>query len=660
MPYRGIPPRPPAATSACPACEQPLKLNPALIGCRIRCLGCHAVLEVNAETLAAPGWSDRLAVAVVVPPQGCPTCGQYFRLVPGLEGQRIRCTGCGEVLVVAVSQQPPASAADEEAERLAPVERNGQRAPLSRNDKGGPKLRAAGLASVAFAGQRATRVTPGEPNGRQAPVLPKARGGKADRPVAFDRDGGRSAKKDPLSPSAGNGMDELVPFVRNGRPAPIVRSTGGDAVDRPVSSQRNGERNGQQAPLSRSNGSDDADQPATVERGLGWSPTAVEELAVSVALDGDAESLPAYQPPALLFPEPTANPSLKPVRSPGGKPALSPDVKPKAGHMWDVGPTHEHGHSKKGSAAWQWIAAGIAAGLAALVLLSGLVAMIWWLFASGPPACPPARWMPEECEWFASFKWAELSATVPEVKDLPGLAFSQRCRIFVENAGLQAGDIERITVGRPAGKSGMIIVYALTKPVTAAQIMALPAFVVAHKKSGDNEQTIRGVPIFEFETSAIAFPDPRTIISGETELLRSVLERGAVVRDPMNRLIRAADFSTTGMAVTVGVPRPFVEDYLGGHDSLAEMIVGTTDQFQFGATNRLSRTFYFDDPAMADEFQRVVRTSLAVHSTKLPSHVRKLVDMTEITRAECKVSLRLSGKFDVLAKDVREVLGRLF
>jgi hypothetical protein len=82
-----------------------LCISTYLQGRRIRCRGCGTVLGVRLEP-PAPGAKPRPVLCqVAAPRQTCPQCDGEFHLIAGLEGRRIRCKSCGQVIELAARRR---------------------------------------------------------------------------------------------------------------------------------------------------------------------------------------------------------------------------------------------------------------------------------------------------------------------------------------------------------------------------------------------------------------------------------------------------------------------------------------------------------------------------------------------------------------------------
>jgi hypothetical protein len=92
-----------AAVAACPCpnCDAPLHLTPALNGRTIRCRTCGSAIAV-AVSAATGGEPPAAVVRLLGKAEPCPCCGHPFRLVPRLNGRRIRCKQCRATLQVGI------------------------------------------------------------------------------------------------------------------------------------------------------------------------------------------------------------------------------------------------------------------------------------------------------------------------------------------------------------------------------------------------------------------------------------------------------------------------------------------------------------------------------------------------------------------------------
>ncbi len=352
-----------------------------------------------------------------------------------------------------------------------------------------------------------------------------------------------------------------------------------------------------------------------------------------------------------------------PRAKPSPSPVLAPAAVPVAASRRAAGPSHEEsthhcGRSESSGQLLSWLAW---LGGAAIVI-GGLFSLASLLFSAG--VLPQTRCLPEQCDWFASICWpkaagGQLAGAAPGA-ELRALV--QRCSIFLRNADLQTADVDSIAAGRAADGSGTIVVYRLAHPIDCEKIMRCPAFREIGQ-SAENKETIGGAAVFLLPASAIAFPDSRTIISGEKGLVRQVLNRWRpALRGPLEPFVRRLDFSAAGATAALGAPKALRDAHLRRRGELASAVLGTTEEIRGEKELEISRTLRFDSPPSAEDFCKTLRRSLADASraSGAADNVREALSKLEINAAGNQVVLKLRLPGGIDAASLRETIDSLF
>ncbi len=365
--------------------------------------------------------------------------------------------------------------------------------------------------------------------------------------------------------------------------------------------------------------------------------------------DAVAEAIAAEpeitKPPA---PAPEAAPASEAVSEPPRKPSISVPTAaaiPFSRHAMD----EPQGNPR---------AMGI--GLVAAALIA-LAAGAWWLF-SGPRAHPEARYLPADCQRFISIRWSLLGRTAvnPTESEAPGLIPIQRCRTFLKNAAIEPAEVERINVGVAADGEGTLLVYRLTRPVRAEAILESGPFHDPQKRSHPPE-TVGGVVVYPLGRTALAFPDARTIVNGETDLLKKTLARNGGFAEPLNRLLATLDFSAPVVIASVGVGEP-MQSLLEKAGVRSEAISGTTDCFQPGPTVPLLCVLHLRNPRSADSVAGALNRALLeiAQNPKTAEPVRRLLAGSRVSAAGGKVQVQLTAQGDLASAQPLALLKPLF
>ena len=527
-----------AGAFPCPNCARPLSLSPALDGRRFRCRTCGSILSLTIQTPPRGRRRGRMIVSLVSGERPCPNCSAPLRLVPALQGRRIRCRGCETLLTVSIRPW-----------RLSLVEAE----------------------SSSQRGEEAVDALPVPP--------------------------------EPPEP------EELAELVVPRLVRPVVPPT---LLDKPAVAPR------------------PAPEPEKVAE-----PETMAELETVAEPETMAELETVAEPETAVEPEAPRKASA----------SVSTE---------EETPFNRHAMDEPGGNSAM-------AGMA-LAVLVGLAAGVWWLF-SGHSIHPEARYLPATCERFVSIRWSLLArkGIDPTASEAPGLIPIGRCRIFLENAGIEASEVERINVGVAADGEGTLLVYRLTRPIRAEAILDRGPFRDPRKRPRITE-TAGGVVLYPLGQTALAFPDSRTIVNGETDLLRKTLAGGgAVFTDPLNRLLRTLDFSAPVVIASVGVGEP-VQSLLQKSGVQSESISGTTDSIQPGPTVPLLCVLHLRDPRSADSIAQALQKTLlaTAQDLKTAEPVRRLLAGSRVSAAEGKVQVQLTAQGEPTAVQSLALLKPLF
>lgn len=308
---------------------------------------------------------------------------------------------------------------------------------------------------------------------------------------------------------------------------------------------------------------------------------------------------------------------------------------------------------------------GVSRRVVALVLLLAAVAAAgsaWWLFHA--PGHSQSRYLPRRSEWFLTMDWPGLARSrfSRAAKDTPGLRLTERVRVFAQNAGLGHRDIERVTVGGTADGANLVLVYRLTRPLRPEKIADRPNFKALRKTDGPSE-TVRGTPVYYVGPSAIAFPEPQVIVNGDLELVREVLRaRSAGIAGPLEELLETADFSTTCLDISLGVPSPLRDAFLQEYADLADTVVATATNCTYGSMVKFRRSLHVRDPAAVEELRTCVEQSIrkGVQDSRNDEDLRTLLGAVRVSKSAQAVHIELEVVADAVQPESVRQLRQLF
>ena len=300
---------------------------------------------------------------------------------------------------------------------------------------------------------------------------------------------------------------------------------------------------------------------------------------------------------------------------------------------------------------------------AVVLLLAALAAAgCWWLLrAQGHPR---SRYLPSRSEWFLTMDWPALARSrfFRAAKDTPGLRLTERVRVFAQNAGLGHRDIERVTAGGTADGNNVVVVYRLTRPLRPEKIADRPNFKALRKTDGPSE-TVRGTPVYYVGPSAIAFPEPQVIVNGDLELVREVLRaRSAGIAAPLEELLETADFSTTCLEISVGVPPPLRDSFLQAYADRADTVVATATNYTYGSLLKFRRTLQARDPAAVEELRTCAEQSIrkAAQDSRCDENLRTLLSSVHVSKSALAVHIELEVLPDAVPPETVRQLRQLF
>jgi len=221
--------------------------------------------------------------------------------------------------------------------------------------------------------------------------------------------------------------------------------------------------------------------------------------------------------------------------------------------------------------------------------------------------------------------------------------------------------VERINVGVDADGEGTVLVYRLTRPVRGEAILERAPFRDPQKRPRPSE-TVGGVVLYSLGRTGLAFPNPQTILNGETDLLKKSLARYEPgLSDPLNRLLGTLDFSAPVVIASVGVGEP-VQSLLQRSGVKSEAIAGTTDSFQPVPTVPLVCVLHLRDPQSAESVAAALRTALreAAEDPKTAPPVRRLLAGGSVSAADGKVQVQWTAQGDLASAQPLLLLKPLF
>ncbi len=195
---------------------------------------------------------------------------------------------------------------------------------------------------------------------------------------------------------------------------------------------------------------------------------------------------------------------------------------------------------KSGSSAVLWIAVGVAS----LVLLAAVGVGAYFLFFRGSL---DSRYLPDDCEMVARIDVSDLTSS-SLYKDLKGdypEQFNKLDEMLASQVdNLKIEDISSVTMG---GGKDMVAVIKTKKKISPDNVK---------QKKDAKESKVGKYTLYELHGDAFCMPDSHTVILGEPETLKKVLERNGNARfsDTLKSAIGKTNFSSTIAMAAVTKP----------------------------------------------------------------------------------------------------------
>jgi hypothetical protein len=284
------------------------------------------------------------------------------------------------------------------------------------------------------------------------------------------------------------------------------------------------------------------------------------------------------------------------------------------------------------------------------------VALVWWLL-SGRPIHPEGRYLPNASDRFLSIHWRELAQGGNRLRgDLPGLTLIPRCKTFLRNAGLEPEDLVRVNAGPTQDALTELVVYRFDQAVSAETMMEKDVFAAYEL------EMIRGVPVYVWDNSAIAFPGEQTAVNGQTALVREVVRGRQGFRPSSSGLMATLDFEATVSGVTDGPPPCFSAGDLLECEHLLDTVRATTDDYRYGENLQFKRTLHLSDPEQARELCQCLDDSLAAARDKRDRKdpAREMIGEVQVLAEGNVVEIRLTVENDPLPSACVEAIHALF
>lgn len=309
----------------------------------------------------------------------------------------------------------------------------------------------------------------------------------------------------------------------------------------------------------------------------------------------------------------------------------------------------------------------VSIGGPALILLLVVGGLAWLTFGRG--ATRPIDYLPRDAERIVFVDFPQLLLVRSEdvsVRRLPLLPAMETCELFLHNAAIRPQDVEEVVIGgRELGTLGTVVVYRLKTPIDRTKTMKRSAFRsrgAMHKR----EDWIGGVPVVSIGPVGIAFPDDRTIVTGERISLGEALEGQwwPAQRSPAFELAAKADAPAAATIAETGPGAAVMSDYLDPGEPALQQIKGATTQVSYKPAFRAERILELNAAANASAVADMLQKALAkaVEDEAVAEPTRKLLATLQIEADgdSVRVEWNLPPGEDLLGKPVAEATRLIF
>jgi hypothetical protein len=298
----------------------------------------------------------------------------------------------------------------------------------------------------------------------------------------------------------------------------------------------------------------------------------------------------------------------------------------------------------------------------ATVLIGLLLALRTWF---GAPAVDPRfRYLPHQYDAYTTLNVPELLKSPIYLKGRDFLPIPPRLQTFegfLLKAGIPLGGVKRISfAGDPKGGAGGVIVYEMEAPLTPGDIVhRAPIQSQMH-----GEEKVAGKPFFSLGAVALCFPEPKVLLVGRTELLRTTLESAHTKNDPaaLQKLLVALDLSKTSLAVHAGLPPSDLMRTLMLGTDLGPRVVSTVDEGAYQDGVCLTRTLTLPDERSAKDLSRFLkdRISRILDDHRAGNDLARLLRLIELSAGERTVVLQIFLSPENLEPSLVELINRLY
>ena len=305
----------------------------------------------------------------------------------------------------------------------------------------------------------------------------------------------------------------------------------------------------------------------------------------------------------------------------------------------------------------------LAVSFTIVTVLAGLF-LVWWTLFGSSTVDPRLRHLPHQYDAYTTLNVPELLKSPIYRKGRDSLPRPPRLEVFenfLGRLGIPLGGVKRISFASELkSDGGGVVVYEMEGVLDPAQIVSRPAI----QSQVRSEERVAGKRFFSLGTIAVCFAEPKIVLVGRTELLRTSLEtatkrkKGGVLQ----KLVPTLDFDKTSLNVYAGLPpSELMRNLMRGTD-LGSQVVSTVDEGTYQDRFCLTRTLAMTDERSAKDLARSFesRVKQILDDSDTGENVIRVLESIRISADKSSVVLQLSFSPDDLNSSLVAFLNRAY
>lgn len=270
----------------------------------------------------------------------------------------------------------------------------------------------------------------------------------------------------------------------------------------------------------------------------------------------------------------------------------------------------------------------------------------WWTWFHGASGDPRFRYLPQQYDSYTVLNLPELLKSPVFARGTDSLPKPPRLATFesfLNRTGIPLSAVQRITfAGSAKAGVGGVVVYEVSDLLDPVRLVNRAAM----QAQSPVEEKVAGKRFFSIGPIAVCFPEPKVLLVGRTELLRSTLEDAGKKEDPgsLQKLISTLDVNKTSVGACAGLPPSDLMRTLMQGTDLAPRIVATVDEASYDEGVCLTRTLVLPDERLATDLARFLgdRAKKILDDYRTGRDMVSLLGLVRVSATQCRVVLQIS------------------